>query len=146
MAKPRIAPRAGGTVRTEGFSELARQLERMADAVVGETLEASVLESVEPIRADMARRAPRSDTPGGTRGSGHAADNIGKQVASGSKPRRAEINVGPGQDYWHLVFAEFGTRHHAAQPWGRPAVDAGRDRYIRALRKSVRDRLRKAAR
>lgn len=146
MAKPRIAPRARGVVQTEGFAELAKQLDRLEGATAGRILEKAVLDAVEPIRRDMGRRAPRSAGPGGTRGVGHGADHIAKTVAGGSKPRIAEIHVGPEREYWHLVFAEFGTRYQPARPWGRPAVEAGRMRYIRDLRANVRAALRKAAR
>lgn len=41
-----------------------------------------------------------------------------------------------GADYG--IYVEMGTRHMAAQPYLRPAVDAVRDGFIQALRSAVK--------
>jgi hypothetical protein len=138
-----MASRKAG-VRVEGLKELNAALNRLESTARGGALESALNFAVEPIRAEWARLAPRSDTPSGTTGRGHAADAITVIVEHGT--RHAEAHIGPPADFWYLVFAEFGTPHSAALAPGRRAADSKLGEAVERFRSELKGRVERAAR
>ena len=80
-----------------------------------------------PVAAAAKRNAPRA--------SGGMADSIDvRSVSSGMAKRMGAqfrpTAVGPDRDHFHALFAEFGTKHHAAQPFLRPAWDENKAQVL----------------
>lgn len=126
-------------VKTEGFRELNEALGELGKATGRNVLRRSGVAALEPIAEDAARRAPFLF--------GDLRENV---VANTRKPRRhrkaaeVEIYAGPTNlPQAHLQ--EFGTRHHAPQPFMRPAWDAGKDQVLDDLKQSLGDEIMKAA-
>jgi HK97 gp10 family phage protein len=118
-------------MRFDGGEDLARRLDQLAHAVQRKTLVAALTEAAEPMRARAAQLAPR----GPQSVFGHLADHIVIQsvtrvgsVQGGRWETRAGepwVAVGPRKDFFYGLFQEFGTVHHGAQPFMRPAFQSG---------------------
>ena len=111
-----------------GWKELGANLRALPAAMQREKI-LDVLEvGAEPMRARMEQLAPREP------GAPDLADNIGISVANrigdvggGRWQARHDeehaVAVGPAKFAFWGIFQEFGTVHHAAQPFARPAFD-----------------------
>lgn len=139
----RSLSRQGG-VQVEGLRELGQKLAKLARVTRGRALDSALVAGSEPIRAEWARLARRSDTTQGTSGKGHAADHISTVLVESGAHR--EAHTGPEADFWYLVFDEFGTPHQAANAPGRRAADAKLDESVRAFRDELRGRVEAVAR
>ena len=101
-----------------GSETLARRfaaLERNAGRTV---LSHATAAGADVIRDEAVRLAPRDP-----RTTVHAAEHIKRRR---KKVSRSSALFQIGYDYykaWYLRFAELGTKHHAAQPHLRPALD-----------------------
>ncbi|MGE3487912.1 MAG: HK97-gp10 family putative phage morphogenesis protein [Nitrospira sp.] len=110
------------TVRIRGAEELARAFQAhgvdVQRGLVGVTMAAAMV-----IREAAAAKAPRRY--------GTLSDEmmIGEPKIDGWK---VTVGVGPSKNAFYGRFQEFGTGHHAAQPFLRPAVDENGDRAISA--------------
>lgn len=110
------------TVRIRGAEELARSFQAhgvdVQRGLVGVTMAAAMV-----IREAAAAKAPRRY--------GTLSDEmmIGEPKIDGWK---VTVGVGPSKNAFYGRFQEFGTGHHAAQPFLRPAVDENSDRAISA--------------
>jgi HK97 gp10 family phage protein len=120
------------TVRTEGFAELERALQELGrEATQKASLRRAARKAIQPV-ADMARTlAPDDPETGGNdlRSSIGVGTRLSQRQASLHRrmfrDERAAVEVFAGAGplpQAHLQ--EFGTRHHAAQPFLRPAWDA----------------------
>ena len=111
----------------KGDTDLMKTFRALSSAVSRDVLADALTESAEPIRSAASALAPRG------RGRGpHLADNIvvgvtqfgdGGQV---SNPDVVTVAIGPSHqphDMFYGMFQEFGTAHHPAQPFMRPAFD-----------------------
>jgi len=111
-------------MRFEGGKELAKALEGLS-ARVGKRMLRDALEEVgEPMRKRMAQMAPREP------GAPDLADNIVISTGRVIKPKGSDslasaVNIGPEKRFFYGFFQEFGTVHHGAQPFVRPAFDGG---------------------
>lgn len=106
-----------GSARLEGGVELAKALATLSTAVSSRLLRESVIEGAEPMRDRMEELAPRSeDAP-------HLRDQMVISVERGEDRREAVVVVGPTRKGFYGSFQEFGTAHHSAQPFARPAFD-----------------------
>lgn len=114
--------------RWKGDGDLKRTFKEMDAAMSRAVLVQAGLNAVEPMRVRAGELAPRSA------GSGpHLADNIvAAETAFGSNgnvsrnPDVIAIAIGPSHqpnDMFYGQFQEFGTAHHPAQPFLRPAFD-----------------------
>lgn len=101
----------------EGLDALAAKLRALPAKLAKQQLQAIAREGAEPIRERMAEKAPRGDPAKPTLG-----DIVVSPVKS-SDEHVAIVAIGPTKDAWYGRFQEFGTRHHAAQPFARPALD-----------------------
>lgn len=123
-------------MRFAGGEELARQLEKLPKALSDQLLLAALKKAAEPMRADAQSKAPRL--------TGRLADNMTIQKATrigsveGGRWRTAEgsvwVAVGPHKGTYWGIFQEFGTVHHRAQPFLRPAFDANGARALNIIR------------
>jgi HK97 gp10 family phage protein len=114
--------------RWHGDGDLKRTFREMDAAMSRAVLVRAGLDAVEPMRVRAGELAPRSNGPGP-----HLADNIvAAETAFGANgnvsgnPDVVAIAVGPSHqpnDMFYGMFQEFGTAHHPAQPFLRPAFD-----------------------
>ena len=112
-----------------GWKELGARLRALPDAYTRTIVIDALKEAAEPMRARMAQLAPREP------GAPDLADNIGISVANrlgdvggGRWEARHDeehaVAVGPTKDFFYGLFQEYGTVHHRAQPFMRPAFDS----------------------
>lgn len=115
-----------------GGPELAKTLAGLSTRLSRSVKREALLSVAEPMRASMARRAPRGpDAP-------HVADNI---VVSGGRggvdefgdEKAVSVAIGPARGFPNGFWQEFGTVHHGAQPFVRPAFDAEAPKVVQAL-------------
>jgi len=102
--------------RIEGGPEIARTLTSLPKVFTTRKVRAAMRTAGEPMRETAARLAPRSDE------APHMADNIRWQ-AHRAKGGDIAVRMGPTRDFFYGMFQEFGTAHHSAQPFMRPAAD-----------------------
>lgn len=104
-------------LKFEGGKELAAALAQLPARVSRRFLLESLEESAEPMRDRMESLAPRSpDAP-------HLRDQMVISRARTEDAREAAVVVGPTKRGFYGSFQEFGTAHHAPQPFARPAFD-----------------------
>lgn len=132
------------SVKTTGLRDLEREMERLKPAAAKAALRRSLLAAAKPLVADMQERAPVD--PNGKQ-------SLKKSIGVGTRLEKrqaglhrkmfrddkaaVEMFVGPsysrGAGGRHGHLQEFGTRHHAAQPFARPAWDADRGAILDRL-------------
>lgn len=118
----------------KGSLDLSKKFGKLKHALRGKVLADAALEgAMEEIVPEAQRLAPRA--------TGKGAESIRAEV-SAVTPVKAEVDVGWTQDHFYMLFQEFGTRFHAAQPFLRPAFDSRR----RAATKTMRDHFRRRIR
>jgi HK97 gp10 family phage protein len=129
-----------------GGQDLDRALRALPDALSHEILIEALIEAAEPIRAEAASLAPRGRT-----GAPHLADNIvAAETTRVTGSRRGRwrsveahehvVAIGPSyqpHDHFYGMFQEFGTVHHPAQPFLRPALDRGAPKALQQLAKII---------
>ncbi len=125
---------------------ITARLRQMSDAVSHEVAIEALKEAAEPIRALASALAPRSNQ------APHLADNIivsettrvrgfgGSGRWRDVDPFVSTVAIGPSyrpEDIFYGQFQEFGTAHHAAQPFLRPAFDVMRSRVPKMIAASL---------
>lgn len=101
-----------------GGEELAARLSTLPFRRRRKEVLAALIAGGEPIRLELGRQAPRSaEAP-------HLADSMTTSVAKSPDPDTFVVAVGPSRDAFWGFFQEWGTRHHGAQPFARPAFRA----------------------
>lgn len=121
-------------MRFEGGAELAKAFEQLTARVSKRTLRESLEEAAEPMRRNMSSLAPRAP------GAPDLADNIVIATArtkSVEGNQSAAVAVGPAKEFFYGFFQEFGTVHHPAQPFMRPAFDGGVSKVLSGLARSL---------
>lgn len=103
------------SMRFEGGEELAQVLSGLPRRVSTRLLREALREGGQPIQVRASSMAPRKP------GAPDLADNIA--VADARPPAGAQVAVaiGPTRDFYYGFMQEFGTAHHGAQPFLRPA-------------------------
>lgn len=101
-----------------GDRELARALADLSTRVSKSVARQALAEGAEPIRAQgeryAPRRAPKPDL----------ADHIVISTQRAENRESAAVKVGPSTGFFYGFFQEFGTAHHAAHPFMRPALSS----------------------
>jgi HK97 gp10 family phage protein len=136
------------TIKVEGLKELEEALYELPRATGGNVLKRAILMPAQAF-ADAASEIAPEDTgnlkkeikPGKPRiitagkaafaaamSSGASRAEAGQAAraansAAGGAGRHAVVDVGPTQKAYYGQFQEFGTAHHAAQPFMRPTWD-----------------------
>lgn len=121
-------------LKVVGMREFEKQLNRLSAALSKEARITALKAGGQIVQEAASDKAPRSDNPTSI---GHMADNIVVKTTI-NKKHQSQVSVGPDAKHWYGVFAEFGTSHHAAQPFLRPAIDENED--------AVQDRIRQVLR
>jgi HK97 gp10 family phage protein len=108
-------------MRFEGGAELAKALEELSMRVGKSVMREALREGAEPIRKYMAQAAPQSSE------GPHLRDHM--VIGNARTGDMAAVAIGPRKGFAprsHIYpFAqEYGTVHHSAQPFMRPAFDA----------------------
>jgi len=135
------------TMKLEGFAELDRELEKLTKAAGKGALRRALRTSAEPLAEKMRGGAPTDDSD--------LVDSIA--VSTKLSPRQrgqhrkmvrddkasVEMFVGAGPlPQAHLQ--EFGTIHHAPQPWARPAWDSDKTAMLDRLKTELWTEIQKA--
>ena len=138
---------AKGMVRVElqGVDHLVKKLKQVQGSVTApKTLTSILTEAAEPIRKAASEKAPFRR--------GTLSENIVVEPADDMATRFRGVGVfsAPGTTkgsrrsfYAHMQ--EFGTRHHGAQPFMRPAYDENKAKAIQIARRRLGAEIRKAA-
>lgn len=125
---PAFATRGG--FQFDGGQALAAALAGLSDRLSRRLLFEALTDAAEPMRAAMARNAPR-------RGGGVTlADEIlikAARVPSGVPA----VAVGPSTGAFYGGFLEFGTAHASARPFARPAWDSQASAVTAAMGRSL---------
>jgi HK97 gp10 family phage protein len=131
--------------KLDGFAELDRQLEKMKPAMGKASMRRSAKKAAQPMADLMARLAPRDE--GDLSGSIAVSTKLDKRQAGlhrkmfRNDKAAAEVFIGPSYDlgaggrHGHLL--EFGTQHHAPQPFARPAWDQDKDQMLKRLSQAL---------
>ncbi len=134
-------------VKVEGFRELDKALQQLKVATAKNVARRVLMKAAEPIAEDMRARAPDDPDTGGNdlRSSIGAGTKLTKRQSKANKRESpVEVFVGAGGlPQAHLQ--EFGTEHHAAQPFARPAWDAGKGQALETIRDELTIEIGKAA-
>ena len=125
-----------------GGDELAAKLRKLPMAVRKNELYRILREAGEPMRSRMEQLAPRST---GDRGNipglaDSMSISVAKKIGSTSGGRweasdefMAAVAVGPSKNAYYGIFQEYGTVHHGAQSFARPAFDGTADTSLKHI-------------
>lgn len=114
--------------RVSGLKELDRALKELPSATAKNVVRRVLLKAAQPIADDMAARAPR-DT-------GYLGEHIDTGVRLSKRQRsvsrkESDVEVYAGATRVdQAIFQEFGTIDQPAQPFARPAWEAGKRRAL----------------
>ena len=122
-------------MRIEGGPQLAAALNSLSTRL-SRRIQREALQAGGALIAERSKElAPRGDpsTP-------NLADEI---VISNARPRDGSVGIaiGPTKSVFYGSFQEFGTAHHAAQPFMRPAFDGEAGRALKTISSAMWDSL-----
>lgn len=144
------------TVKVEGLRELGEAM-RALGAEMGKKIASSMTSAAAGvIRKDAITRAPEHDEPHTVDGvlvqPGNLKKNIVRKKVSKSKTRLTSEHIvtvrGKRKDGYAARYGrlqEFGTVHHAPQPFLRPAFETNRMKAVEAMKATGRRRIEAAA-
>lgn len=121
----------------EGDELLMAKLRQLDRATQTTALVSALAAGLAIVQQEASARAPRD--------SGELARNIGAEINLAT-PTKAVGRVAPEKDVWYGIFAELGTKYHAAQPFLRPALLTRRRDVERTIGGTLDDFIRRAAR
>jgi hypothetical protein len=132
----------------KGFKELYRAIDHLPEAVKKQELEPLVVTALEPMR-DTARYLAPDDPLTAPPWNLPTSIEVGTRQRSGrAKNDRAlgrfdaRAYMGPTKlGYPQAVMQEFGTIHHVATPYMRPAYDADKHKALDIMRAGLKGRL-----
>jgi HK97 gp10 family phage protein len=115
------------SLRFEGGKALATALSGLSARVSKKLVLEALHEAAEPMRDRMEANAPVSaEAP-------HLRDVIVVRTSRGKDAKESAVAVGATRGGFYGSFQEFGTAHHAPQPWARPAFDATHQTSLRVF-------------
>lgn len=120
------------TVRFEGGKELAAALNSLPPRVRGSKAREVLRDAAEPMRALMGKLAPREPGPPDMADS-MTISNVRKVDGARTDDKSQAVAVGPSKDAYYAKFQEFGTVHHSAQPFARPAFDSEAGKALKEI-------------
>lgn len=115
------------TLKTTGGPALAKALRALPDRVSNRVMKAALLNAGRPIRDAAAQKAPRRP------GAPDIAANIGMHPARAERAGEVAVLIGPTIGFFYGSFLEFGTSKMQAQPFMRPAFEAGWQRALNTM-------------
>lgn len=134
--------------RLDGLKDLDRNLKQLPRAMAKATWRRILKKAAMPVKSDAEANAPVGPT--GNLASSIAVGtrlNASQKRMVGTEPDAVTLYIGttwPTGAHGHLQ--EFGTAHHAAQPFLRPAWDRNRMQVLASISDDAWDELVKAAR
>lgn len=144
------------TVRVEGLRQLGEAMRALGRETATKIAGAMTNAAAQVIKKDAIQRAPEHDVPHEVDGvlvqPGNLKKNIvAKKVSKNRTPLssahivtvRGKKKDGYAARYGRLQ--EFGTVHHAPQPFLRPAFDTNRMQAVQAMKQRGEQRIRAAA-
>ena len=129
----------GVKVSVEGLREVDAALGELGKATGRNVMRRVALARLEPIAEEMRRLVPVD--------SGDLKDGISvttKNPRRNRKRSEVEAHAGPGR-HPQAHLQEFGTAHHAPQPFARPAWDGGKDALLEGIADDFWTEIEKAA-
>lgn len=124
-------------VSFQGGAELAATLRSLPTRISRPVQREALFAVAEPMRARMARLAPREP------GAPDIADNIvisggrGGTDKSTGQEKAISVAIGPSKGFIYGFFQEYGTSRHGAQPFMRPAFDSEAPKVVPALAQAL---------
>jgi HK97 gp10 family phage protein len=112
----------GGKALSAALNQLSTRVSRRLQ------LEA-LTEAAEPMRRAMHDKAPVE--------TGRLKKNMVINRSRGIDGQEAAVAVGPARGTFYGSQQEFGNKHHAAQPFARPAFDENADRSLRIIKDAL---------
>lgn len=140
------------TVKVSGLRELDRALGQLPKSTGKAVLRRVLKKAGQPMADDMRAKAPDDPETGGNdlRSSIGVGTKLSKRQAKlhrkmfKNDKASAEVFVGAGK-VAHAHLQEFGTAHHGAQPFARPAWDAGKMQALETIKTDLWSEIDKAA-
>lgn len=123
-------------MKFEGGKELAATLAGLSTRLKRSVVKEALIGAAEPMRLRMQRLAPVEP------GAPDLADNIivsgGRGGTDSEGTEKAQtVSIGPAKGFFYARFQEYGTVHHGAQPFMRPAFDSEAPKVIQKLAAAV---------
>lgn len=118
------------SAKVEGMDQLNRALKKLAKVEQHRLFAEALEDAAEPVRLDIVGRIPRSSTPGGTYGIGHAADNIVLAPGTDEKTGAPYVDIAPLKPFWYIRFEEFGGPSRPARAPFRKGARAAFQRAV----------------
>lgn len=115
------------TLRFEGGAALLANLNSLSHRLSRQIQIEALKEVGEPMRKQMARRAPHAP------GEPDLRNAMTISTSRGQDAKEAAVAVGPTREGFYGSFQEFGTKQFAAQPFARPAFDETVQSTLNAL-------------
>lgn len=142
-------------VKVEGLRELGQALRELGDDVAKRAIFAATLRAAAVVRNRARELAPRSAKPHrvgrggpvvqpGNLAAGIATKRL-KQFRQGRADYEVRWKAKRKGDPFYGLFQEFGTAHHAAQPFMRPAFDQTKEDALQAMQDTLKKRIAAAA-
>ena len=129
----------GVTVKIEGLREVDAALGQLGKATGRNVMRRVAIKRLQPIADEMKANAPVDQSD--------LRDSI---IVTTKNPKRnrkrseVEAHAGPGR-HPQAHLQEFGTAHHAPQPFARPAWDGGKDALLEGITDDFWTEISKAA-
>lgn len=117
----------------EGGADLARKLGELPRRVSLPIQKAALLEAAEPMRVRMSELAPHEPGAPDLRAAMVISPVRASSRSDVIRETETAVAVGPSRDAYYGLFQEFGTVHHGAQPFARPAFDSVAPESLRIL-------------
>lgn len=124
-----MTQRLRSRVTIAGLDQLLGKMKRIPGALQNPVLQAAVEKGAEPIRAAASQNAPRGPT-------GELQEGMAMVPMRGTA-NRAAVRVGPSARAFYGEFLEKGTKHIAAKPFLRPALDSKRREAIKIVKNEL---------
>lgn len=155
------------TMKVEGLKEVRAALDELPKATSKNVIKRVLLKQAEPIVRAARAAAPvryghlkrsiialyrstggdagksafaQARAGGASRAEAGQAARAANRGAGGS----AEVIIGPGR-HPQAIFQEFGTEHHPAHPFLRPAWDSNKDKVLEGIKDDLWAEIKKAA-
>lgn len=140
-------------IHVAGLKELERALSEMKTATAKGVVRRTMMKALQPMADEASRLAP--DDPSTPAPDLHRAIKVGDTLKAGRsmltkgfgfKDGQVTVWMGPTREgYPQAMMQEFGTRNQPAQPYMRPAWDAGKDALLAGFAKGMRIEITKTA-
>lgn len=138
------------TLKIEGLKDLEKALMKLPLSTGKSVLRKVLLKAAEPIKnraRDLAPDDPKTpDIDLNTSIEASTKQRRGYGLRGREGNQAATVYIGPTKDgYPQAIMQEFGTIHHAAQPYMRPAWDGGKNKALDDIKDGLWKEIEKSA-